>query len=131
MAAAAAAAAATYAAVRVARAGGPEVLELAALPRLVPTGAQVLVRVAAVGVNPVETYVRAGIQGYAPTYPYTPGHDCAGVVEAVGPTVTDAIKLGAWGLGYYHRPLRLLLFLFYHRPRTQHTQATACTPPRL
>lgn len=48
---------------------------------------QVLIRVHAVGVNPVETYIRSG--RYAlPPMPYTPGSDAAGVVEAVGSGVS-------------------------------------------
>ncbi len=45
-------------------------------------------RVHAVGVNPVETYVRSGIYPKPPT-PYTPGNDGAGVIEAVGPDVNS------------------------------------------
>jgi NADPH2:quinone reductase len=43
----------------------------------------VLVRVRAIGVNPVETYIRSGIYG-PKEFPYTPGSDAAGTVEAVG-----------------------------------------------
>jgi NADPH2:quinone reductase len=51
---------------------------------------QVLVRVHAVGVNPVETYIRAGTYAKMPdTFPYTPGNDASGVVEAVGSLVTS------------------------------------------
>lgn len=45
---------------------------------------QVLIRVHACGVNPVETYIRAGAYARKPSLPYTPGSDVAGVVEAVG-----------------------------------------------
>jgi NADPH2:quinone reductase len=45
---------------------------------------QVLVRVRAAGVNPVDTYIRAGAYARTPPLPYTPGSDAAGVVEAVG-----------------------------------------------
>lgn len=54
----------------------------------VPGPGQVLVRVKAAGVNPVDTYVRAGSLGYSPKLPYTPGADGAGIVEAVGSGVT-------------------------------------------
>ncbi|MDX6770941.1 MAG: NADPH:quinone reductase [Elusimicrobiota bacterium] len=64
--------------------GGPEVLALEDLPDPRPGPGQVLVSVRAVGVNPVETYVRAGAYGRLPPLPYTPGTDAAGVVEAVG-----------------------------------------------
>ena len=45
-------------------------------------------RVKASGVNPVDTYVRAGLFGYSPQVPYTPGADAAGLIEAVGGGVT-------------------------------------------
>lgn len=45
---------------------------------------QVLIRVHACGVNPVETYIRSGAYARKPSLPYTPGSDVAGVVEAVG-----------------------------------------------
>jgi len=47
----------------------------------------VLVRVKAAGVNPVDTYIRAGVYARKPNLPYTPGTDAAGIVEAVGPNV--------------------------------------------
>lgn len=71
-------------AIRVQKFGGPEVLELATVDDPVPGPGQVLVRVHAVGVNPVETYIRAGQYAVLPDLPFTPGHDTAGVVEAVG-----------------------------------------------
>lgn len=48
----------------------------------------VVIDVKAVGVNPVEAYTRAGAFPALPPLPYTPGYDCAGVVEAVGSAVT-------------------------------------------
>ena len=48
-----------------------------------PGPGEVLVRVQAAGVNPVDTYIRAGI-GARPLLPYTPGEDAAGVVQSVG-----------------------------------------------
>jgi NADPH2:quinone reductase len=45
------------------------------------------VRVKAAGVNPVDTYIRAGLYPRKPSLPYTPGTDAAGVVEAVGGNV--------------------------------------------
>ncbi len=64
--------------------GGPEVLELREVPVPVPGPGQVLVRLHAAGVNPVETYIRSGRYDPLPELPYTPGGDGAGVVEAVG-----------------------------------------------
>jgi NADPH:quinone reductase len=49
-----------------------------------PAGGQVLVRIRAAGVNPVDTYIRAGQHSVKPELPYTPGKDAAGVVERVG-----------------------------------------------
>jgi NADPH2:quinone reductase len=69
--------------------GGPEVLRLEEVPTPKPGPGEVLVRVHAVGVNPVETYVRAGTYARLPELPYTPGNDGAGVVEQVGPDVTE------------------------------------------
>jgi NADPH2:quinone reductase len=66
-------------------------LEEAAEPR---AGAgQVVVRVRAAGVNPVDTYIRAGAYARRPELPYTPGSDAAGVVEEVGEGVRG-VKVG-------------------------------------
>ncbi|NWI63772.1 QOR oxidoreductase, partial [Todus mexicanus] len=54
---------------------------------------QVLIKVHACGVNPVETYIRSGTYARKPALPYTPGSDVAGVVESVGAHVT-AFKKG-------------------------------------
>ncbi|HUR98897.1 MAG TPA: alcohol dehydrogenase catalytic domain-containing protein, partial [Pyrinomonadaceae bacterium] len=64
--------------------GGPEVLAVEDVPTPVPGATQVLVGIQAVGVNPVDTYLRSGNYANAPTPPYTPGKDGAGVVERVG-----------------------------------------------
>jgi NADPH:quinone reductase len=73
--------------------GPPDVMKLEEVPALTPGPGQVLVRVKAVGVNPVETYVRAGTYARKPNLPYTPGSDVAGIVEAIGPGVTS-VKTG-------------------------------------
>lgn len=75
-------------AIRVNEFGGPEVLRLEDVPEPVAGRGQVVVRVRAVGVNPVDTYIRAGAHAVKPAVPYTPGSDAAGVVEAVGEGVT-------------------------------------------
>jgi NADPH:quinone reductase len=74
-------------AIRVAAFGPPHVLELQshALPAL--GAGQVRVRIEAIGVNPVETYLRSGSNPALPL-PYTPGTDVSGVVEEVGAGVT-------------------------------------------
>jgi NADPH2:quinone reductase len=57
-----------------------------------PGPGQVLLGVKAVGVNPVETYIRSGTYARKPSLPYTPGTDVAGIVEALGAGVTRAKK---------------------------------------
>jgi NADPH2:quinone reductase len=69
--------------------GGPEVLRLEEVPMPEPNPGQLLVRMHAIGVNPVETYVRSGKYARLPDLPYTPGNDGAGVVERVGSDVTE------------------------------------------
>jgi NADPH2:quinone reductase len=69
--------------------GGPEVLRLEEVPTPKPGPGEVLVRIHAVGVNPVETYVRAGTYARLPELPYTPGNDGAGVMEQVGADVSE------------------------------------------
>jgi NADPH2:quinone reductase len=68
--------------------GGPEVLRLEDVPEPAPGAGQVVVRVRAAGVNPVDTYIRSGVHAVKPGLPYTPGLDAAGEVEAVGEGVT-------------------------------------------
>jgi NADPH:quinone reductase len=76
-------------AIRVHEFGGPEVLRLEEVPTPQPGPGQVLVRIRGGGVNPVETYIRAGKYARLPQLPYTPGNDGAGVVEQVGSDVTE------------------------------------------
>jgi NADPH:quinone reductase len=73
--------------------GGPEVLKFEEVPTPKPAAGQVLVRVHAAGVNPYDTYMRAGTYAIKPPLPYTPGSDAAGVVEAVGDGVRK-VKAG-------------------------------------
>jgi len=74
-------------AIRVHEFGDPEVMKLEEVPDPQPGAGQVLVRVHAAGVNPVETYIRAGLYPNKPDLPYTPGTDAAGIVEAIGSAV--------------------------------------------
>ena len=68
--------------------GGPEVMKLEDVPVPAPGPGQLLVRVKAVGVNPVDGYIRSGTYARKPTLPYTPGTDVAGTVEQVGAGVS-------------------------------------------
>jgi NADPH:quinone reductase len=75
-------------AIRVHQFGGPECLQWETVPDPEPGPGQVVVRVAAAGVNPVDTYIRAGTYARKPALPYTPGSDGAGTIAAVGSGVT-------------------------------------------
>lgn len=81
-------------AIRVHQFGGPEVLKREEVPDLRPGRGALLVRIKAIGVNPVDTYRRSGSNPDLPL-PYTPGSDAAGVVEAVGEGVRR-FKAGDW-----------------------------------
>ena len=71
-------------AIRVHEFGGPDVMRLEDVAEPRAGAGQVVVRVAAAGVNPVDVYIRTGTHARRPELPYTPGLDGAGVVEAVG-----------------------------------------------
>jgi len=75
-------------AIRVHAFGGPEVLQLEEVPKPVAGAGQILVRIHAAGINPVDTYIRSGAYPVKPPLPFTPGNDAAGVVEMVG----DGVK---------------------------------------
>lgn len=72
--------------------GPPDVMKLEDVPDPSPGPGQLLVRVHAAGVNPVEAYIRAGTYARKPNLPYTPGSDIGGTVEAVGASVTGFKK---------------------------------------
>lgn len=69
--------------------GGPEVLELMDLPTPEPRAREVRVKVKAVALNHLDIWVREGWPGLKLALPHVLGSDVAGVVEAVGPEVTD------------------------------------------
>lgn len=68
--------------------GGPEAFELCDLPRPAPQAGQVLVRVHATSINPLDYQVRRGDYSDLVPLPAITGHDVSGVVEEVGPGVT-------------------------------------------
>jgi NADPH2:quinone reductase len=74
-------------AIRVTKHGGPEVLQFEDTPKPTPSAGQILMRVAAAGVNPVDTYIRKGAYAIS-NLPYTPGFDAAGTIDAVAPNAT-------------------------------------------
>jgi len=80
-------------AIRVHEFGGPEVMKLEEVPDLAAGPGQVVVSVKAVGVNPVDSYIRAGTYYLKPPLPYTPGMDAAGTVAAVGEGV-ESVQVG-------------------------------------
>jgi NADPH2:quinone reductase len=94
-------------AVRVHEYGPPEVMHVETIPIPVPKENEVLIQIKAIGVNPVDTYIRAGKWDpkgklvyytsdnveWAEKFPFTPGHDAAGIVAVVGSDVTN-VKVG-------------------------------------
>jgi NADPH:quinone reductase len=72
-------------AIQITQTGGPEVLTMAELPVPVPGPGQVLIKVAAIGVNFIEIYFREG--RYKAPLPLVPGSEASGVVEQLGPGV--------------------------------------------
>jgi NADPH2:quinone reductase len=73
--------------------GGPEKLLLRDVPDPQPGPGQLVVRIRAAGVNPVEGYIRSGSYAIKPQLPYIPGADGAGEVLRLGTTV-DGFKVG-------------------------------------
>lgn len=71
-------------AIRVHELGGPAVLRLEEVPAPSPGPGQIVIRIGAAGVNPVDTYLRSGTYPRKAPLPYTPGTDGAGTVESVG-----------------------------------------------
>ncbi|MFD6397472.1 NADP-dependent oxidoreductase [Nocardia sp. NPDC060249] len=88
------------------RFGGPEVLELADIPRPQPLPTEIMVRVIAAGVNPVDAKTRAGggMAGVLGEPPFVLGWDVAGVVEQVGFGVnTAAVGDAVFGMPWFPR----------------------------
>jgi NADPH2:quinone reductase len=76
-------------AIRVHDFGGPDVLKIEDVPDPAAGPGQVVVGIRAVGVNPMETYIRSGSYHVKPDRPYTPGLESSGVIESVGEGVTS------------------------------------------
>jgi NADPH:quinone reductase-like Zn-dependent oxidoreductase len=82
--------------VRIHQYGGPEVLQYEEAPRPAPQPGEVLIRVHAAGVNPIDWKVREGyLKDFFPhSFPFVPGWDVSGVVEEVGPATAGRFKTG-------------------------------------
>jgi NADPH:quinone reductase len=92
-------------AIRVHEPGGPEVLKWEDVTVGEPGPGEACVKHTAVGLNYVDVYYRTGLYK-PPSYPFTPGSEAAGVVEAVGAGVTDVkpgmrVAYGSAPLGAY------------------------------
>jgi NADPH2:quinone reductase len=74
------------------QAGGPEELRFEDVPDPVPGPGEARVRQTAIGVNYIDVYFRRGVYK-TPQFPFVPGQEAAGVVEAVGPGV-DEVAVG-------------------------------------
>src|SRR5262249_52853009 len=77
-------------AIQVKRCGSPEVLEVVGIQKPSPGPKQALVKIEAAGVNYIDIYFRTCL--YKADLPFTPGMEAAGVVEAVGPDVTEVAE---------------------------------------
>jgi NADPH2:quinone reductase len=80
------------------RPGPPDVIQYGDLPTPTPQGSEVLVKVGAVAVNPIDTYLRNGANYWELPKPFIIGCDLAGKVEAVGPAAAR-FRVGdrVWG----------------------------------
>ncbi|GLW69754.1 NADPH:quinone reductase [Kitasatospora phosalacinea] len=85
--------------------GAPSVLHTVDLPRPVPLPSEVLVRVHAAAVNPVDAMVRSGAFPLLGEPPFVLGWDVSGVVEEVVPGVTRfAVGDEVYGMPFFPRP---------------------------
>ncbi|MFB7471017.1 NADP-dependent oxidoreductase [Kitasatospora sp. NPDC056184] len=83
--------------------GGPEVLEVVETERPAPLGGEVLVRVHASGVNPVDAAVRSGAYPLLGEPPYGVGWDVSGVVEQAGPGARFKAGDEVFGMPFFPR----------------------------
>eukprot|EP01088_Endostelium_zonatum_P004338 TRINITY_DN1556_c0_g2_i1.p1 TRINITY_DN1556_c0_g2~~TRINITY_DN1556_c0_g2_i1.p1 ORF type:complete len:286 (-),score=85.10 TRINITY_DN1556_c0_g2_i1:157-1014(-) len=71
--------------------GGPEVLKYVDHPKPTPSPNQLLIQVKAIGVNPVDTYKRAGTYANSPKLPFIPGgSDAAGIIVEIGSNLSSS-----------------------------------------
>ncbi len=119
-------------AVRFHQFGGPEVLQYEDVPKPEPQVGQVLVRVHAAGVNPVDWKLREGwLRALNLPLPITNGGDVSGVVEAIGPGVTefkvgDAVFGGTGLMGGYAEYIAVAAAALARKPTSlDHIQAAS------
>ena len=74
-------------AIQVHKFGPAEVMQYEEIAKLKPGKNQIKIEVKAIGVNPVDTYIRAGIYPIKPDLPYTPGKDGSGIITEIGSEV--------------------------------------------
>jgi NADPH:quinone reductase-like Zn-dependent oxidoreductase len=112
--------------------GGPDVLELAEVPRPTPGPDDVLVRIRAASVNPADWKIRSHLAALPVTLPFIPGFDLSGTVEAVGDRVTrfrpgdDVFGMPTPFVGAYAQYARAAAADLAPRPdRLTHVEAAA------
>ncbi|MCX4025239.1 NADPH:quinone reductase [Endozoicomonas sp. SM1973] len=93
-------------AIQVSQHGDIDVLQLVEKELPTPGPEELVINLYAAGVNPVDTYIRAGVNNYTANFPYTPGKDGAGIVAAVGEAVSwfkpgDRVFCTNTGMGCY------------------------------
>jgi NADPH:quinone reductase-like Zn-dependent oxidoreductase len=99
---------------------------------------QVLIKVFAAGVNPVDTYIRSGNYARKPQLPYTPGQDGAGIIEAIGPHAPAHLSVGSrvylagtqWKGGKKKTGCRLHRYQLIHRRMHFLSQVPSAEPTR-
>jgi NADPH2:quinone reductase len=122
-------------AIKVHEFGAPTVMKLEELPDLAPAEDQLLVKIHAIGVNPVDTYIRSGLYARSPKLPYTPGSDAAGDIIARGDKVKgfspgDRVYLSATLSGAYADQALCLPTHAHHLPAaTTYAQGAAMGVP--
>jgi NADPH2:quinone reductase len=108
-------------AIKVQQFGPPEVMKVEEVADPRPGKGEVVVRLFAAGVNPVDTYIRGGLYAVNPVLPYTPGMDGAGVIESVGEEITGMTvgdRVYIWGTltGAYAEKVKCLGYQIHPLP---------------
>lgn len=115
--------------------GEMDVMDLREIPTPQPAKDQILVKVEAIGVNPVDTYIRSGVYPVLPELPFTPGMDAAGTVAEAGENITrfrkgDRAYLAGSLTGTYAEFVLCLENQLHHLPtRIGFTQGAAIGVP--